>query len=87
MPFLSPNQQLKRREREREREREIIYFDDGVLLVTAFCHESLAYATHIQITEISNIITAKHRPMLGRSLFLLRNRSLALVVPDLNRSG
>jgi len=31
------------------------------------------------------LLMAKHR--LGRSLFLLRNRFLALVLPNLNRSG
>jgi len=34
---------------------------------------------------IMGLLTAK--PMLGRSLFLLRNRFLALVLPNLNRSG
>ena len=32
------------------------YFDDGVLLVNAFCQKSLVYAAHIQITKMSNII-------------------------------
>jgi len=32
-----------------------------------------------------NNLTAKH--MLGRSLFLLQNRFLALVLPNLNRAG
>ena len=32
------------------------YFDDGVLLVNAFCQKSVVYAAHIQMTKVSNII-------------------------------
>ena len=37
------------------------------------------------VLSYSLSLTAKHR--LGRSLFLLQNRFLALVLPNLNRSG
>ena len=33
------------------------------------------------------LLTAKPKHSLGRALFLLKNRFLALVLPNLNRSG
>jgi len=38
-------------------------------------------------TEEVHIKLLSAKPMLGRSLFLLQNRFLALVLPNLNRSG
>jgi len=60
----------------------LMYTDRFWLLVAS----SVQYVTvSVQCSTVMMII--RHKPMLGRSLFLLRNRFLALVMPNFNRSG
>ena len=45
------------------------------------------FQTLIKIKTMKQLLTAKPKHWLGRSLFLLQNRFLALVLPNLNQFG
>ena len=49
------------------------YFDDGVLLMNAFCQKSLVYAANIQMTKISNIIVSSCSLARSLRVILLQN--------------